>query len=567
LEKTSSVVQPPVTPRRTYLLVLLAITWVALNATKPLQVDDTAYFHYARQLAAHPLDPYGFAIYWYDVPQSANEVLAPPVFPATWAIALRLGPDQPWAWKLLLAPWAVLLVLSLEALLRRFASGMEMPLLLLVVASPALLPALNLMLDIPALALGLAAVALFLRSCDRDSLGLAIGAGLVAGLAMQTKYTAFLVPAVQLLAAGLWRRWRLGVAAAAAAGQVFLTWEFLMAILYGESHFLLASRSTSATLLEKARLAPALAGHAGGLLPGVLLFALLALGARRRGLRLVAAGAVLAFGLVALRGWLPGYDPKAIPILECAVFGLLGLTLFAVLPALFVHLLRSDATSIDRRDTLFLLAWLGLEVLGYFALTPFPAARRILGITVVLILLVGRLAARRCSRVSDLPSAVAIVAGSTMLGILFAVVDHLEARAQQAAVARASAWITEHCGGRVWYVGHWGYQFHAERAGMEPLIAAVPHASSPIPLPAASAPRPGDWIVVPDSARVHVPAIDLDHAPLDPVVVVHSTDPVPLRTLWPFYSGYFPLEAHSGPRLEVTVYRVRAGFVPRLGSE
>ena len=32
----------------------------------------------------------------------------------------------------------------------------------------------------------------------------------------------------------------------------------------------------------------------------------------------------------------------------------------------------------DARATSFLLLWLGLEVAGYFALTPFPAVRRVL---------------------------------------------------------------------------------------------------------------------------------------------------------------------------------------------
>ena len=37
--------------------------------------------------------------------------------------------------------------------------------------------------------------------------------------------------------------------------------------------------------------------------------------------------------------------------------------------------------------TLFLLSWLLLEVVGYVALTPFPAVRRIMGVVVVTTLL------------------------------------------------------------------------------------------------------------------------------------------------------------------------------------
>ena len=44
--------------------------------------------------------------------------------------------------------------------------------------------------------------------------------GLVAGLAMQTKYTALVTPAVMLVYAGLYRRLRLGLAASAAKEKV-----------------------------------------------------------------------------------------------------------------------------------------------------------------------------------------------------------------------------------------------------------------------------------------------------------------------------------------------------------
>ena len=102
-------------------------------------------------------------------------------------------------------------------MLRRFAPGVELPLTVMTVLSPAILPSINLMLDVPALALSLASVYLFLGACDRDSFGRAALAGFVAGLAMQTKYTGAVAPAVMLLAAATTGRWRLWPAAAVAA--------------------------------------------------------------------------------------------------------------------------------------------------------------------------------------------------------------------------------------------------------------------------------------------------------------------------------------------------------------
>ncbi|HJT78070.1 MAG TPA: glycosyltransferase family 39 protein, partial [Gemmataceae bacterium] len=190
-------------------LFLLACLVTLLNAAKPLLIDDAAYYYYARQAADHPLDPYGFAAFWWQRPYVANDVLAPPGLPYWWAAAVRLFGERPVLWKLWLLPFVLLLAGALYALFRRFCRGLELPLTWLTVLSPALLPGVNLMLDIPALALSLASVVLFFRAADRDALALAALAGLVAGLAMETKYTGFLAPVVMLLYAALYGKWRL----------------------------------------------------------------------------------------------------------------------------------------------------------------------------------------------------------------------------------------------------------------------------------------------------------------------------------------------------------------------
>jgi 4-amino-4-deoxy-L-arabinose transferase-like glycosyltransferase len=206
--------------RRCWLaLAVLACAVVLLNACKALTVDDSVYYLYARHIARQPLDPYGFEL----VPgQQANWVLAPPGFLYWWAGSLRLFGERPFLWKLSLLPFVLLLTVSLAVLARRCARGLEGALVCFVVGSPVILPCLNLMLDVPALALSLAALVLFLKACDRDGALLAILAGLLAGLAVQTKYTGATAPAVMLAYALLHGRARLGLLAAvpARAGSV-----------------------------------------------------------------------------------------------------------------------------------------------------------------------------------------------------------------------------------------------------------------------------------------------------------------------------------------------------------
>jgi hypothetical protein len=274
----------------------LAVAYTTLNALKPLQVDDAAYYYFAAHTAHNPADPYGFNVFWYERPEPANSVLAPPVLPYWWAAGIRLFGEWPFCWKLWLLPFSLLFAFSLYALFRRFARGLELPLIVFTLFSPTFLPSLNLMLDVPALALGLAALNVFFKACETNSLCRALVAGLLSGLAMQTKYTGVLAPAVMLLHALIFtlasfgspfpkRFARLGLAVVAAsfAFLLFIAWEACIAWRYGESHFLGQWRRHESNPLEQLTewLLP-LVVLLGGVNAGGILLALAALGRRPR---------------------------------------------------------------------------------------------------------------------------------------------------------------------------------------------------------------------------------------------------------------------------------------------
>ena len=150
-------------------ILAAAVALTGLNAVKPAVVDDTAYLFFARHLAEKPLDPYGWQLFWYEAPQSAMQILLPPVLPYWLAVGIRLFGEHLFLLKLWLFPFAWLLCGAVAALLARFGSGAERPLFLVFVCSPAVLPLFNFMLDIPALSLGAAAVAMFVGGTDRKS--------------------------------------------------------------------------------------------------------------------------------------------------------------------------------------------------------------------------------------------------------------------------------------------------------------------------------------------------------------------------------------------------------------
>lgn len=565
-------------------LLALALLYTLLNAWKPLTIDDAAYHYFAQQIASDPFDPYGCSILWYHQPQPANEILAPPVFLYWWAAGISLFGDNPFLWKCWLFPIAGLFVWSVYQLLDRFARGMALPLTFFVVLSPTYLLSLNLMLDIPALALGLGALHLFFSGLEQQSWKRIVAAGAIAGLAMQTKYTGFLIPPAFFLYAlthGGWRQWLL---ATLIAVGLFAGWEAIMAAKYGESHFLYHLGNNSTNLLAKLGLTPVLFSLVGSVSAGIFLLGAIALRPPRWLLLVLLLALIgLYFSLAALHvridvttspaEWLVA---DSTPIEEHltlgpALFSILGGMVFVLAILAIGALCRFHrwpdnlrAKRLHRHaDEWFLLLWLLLEIGGFYLLTPFPAIRRVLGLVFVLTLIFGQLAARNLRDQKGLLYGV-VVLGS-FLGLFYQAVDIYGAIGQQRAVQEAKSWIEaqDQPPAAIWYVGHWGFQFYAERAGMKPVVVSYNYRrSTQVKLPEPSQIQKGDWVVKPDY-RIDQQGVDFSKDLLTPVHEIIIRDPMPYRTVANFYGGYSGLQHQKGPRLTVKIYRAIRSFTPQ----
>ena len=558
-------------PRRSLLplALVLAVILTGVNAVKPLHVDDTTYYLDAAQIAAHPFDPYGYVLLYFSDPLPALHVLAPPVAPYWWAAALRLFGDRPLLWKLWLFPFALLFVASLGSILRRFAPDAAALLLVLLVMSPVFLPGLNLMIDIPALALSLTALALFFRACDGDSTTLVVFAGVTAGLAMQTKYTAFLAPALLLAYALLQRKIRLGLSAAVVATLVFAAWETALVVRYGESHFLYHAGQGGNSYDTKLYLLGTLFPILGGVASWLILLALTVLRASRRRLLLAALLLAVPYLLVCF-DWadLSPFDSQ--PTLSDALFGVVGLVVFLSVAVVAWRVLRPAPSEpilspfMPRgRIAWFLVFWFALELVGYFVLSPFPAVRRILGLTIAATLLIGHLANSSSLEPWRWNVLRGMAVATALLGLGFSGVDYLEARAEQQAAETAALRIRQqHPDADIWYTGYWGFQFYAEKAGMKQAVPRhPPDDRGLIDLPPSHF-RKGDWLVVPHSAipQQYLDFADEDRELMDEIAIA---DPVPLSTLIWYYAGAPPLRHLRGPRVVVHLFRFKRDLTPR----
>jgi hypothetical protein len=588
--------------------ILIAAAVTLLNAIKPPVIDDPTYIVYAREFAAHPSHPYDFTY----AGRPANETLVPPVLPAWLATGVAIFGDDPVALKLWLFPIILIFTLGLHALLLRFAPGADGPLLLLTAFSPAVLPSVNLMLDVPALGLGLAAVALSLRAAERGSLCLALTAGLLAGLAMETKYTAFVLPGVFLAHGWLNRDLRRAVVAATAAVAVFVGCEGLIALAHGQSHFLLAMRGHDRTYGPKPVLGllQAAVTTLGGVGPFLVLIGLAALGVPRRTVLLLVA--LLVAGYVAL-AFVPEADAVLLRdpgsgrpwlILNHVVFVPPGLALGAVLLVIGWKAARQAASGSERRDDLFLVMWLVLEVGGYVVLSPFPAVRRVLGILAAATLLVGRMCRNPSPAPSPLrgggdsaqpplivqppappfpfreggpgglgsaPHAVEraqpnpppplpeagrgerhraparrlitqLAVAGACLGLLYQAIDIRDAWAEQEALRRAAEHVRRHDPEAVIrYAGRWGFAHHAESAGLT------------LSREAGRDVGPGEWLIF--DARYDDPLDPEALARLVPVGRFAAGGGPPVSTQRTYYGGRTPLTHFAGPHMDVVIYR------------
>jgi hypothetical protein len=557
---------------------LVALGMTLLNAIKPAVVDDPAYLLFARQIAQHPLDPYGFELFWYVKPEPAMQILAPPVHLYWLAAGLALFGEHLFLLKLWLFPWAWLFCFASWALLKRLAPDLER-FGLLFLATLAL-PMFDFMLDLPALALGLASLNALWLALDRNKIALALVAGLLGALAIQTKYTMLVLPAVLLWCGIIQKRILAPLAAVMVIAVLFGSWELLLVQKYGQSHFWLhaggelsgSGEEAPQSVFEKLgefiekryRLAKPLFCQFGGLVMGLIP----ALAWWLRGPKwlwlglclLVAVGYALVLLLPYPESILIASDWVVWPKLDwpTAFFASTGLlTLGLLAGGSFALLLEgwqkpSGLFSI-RSGFWFLLGWLAIEVAGSLVLSPFPAGRRMLSVALVVVLL-------SCwvfARLQQLRPEVALRPWLGLICLLpgfgLVALDLWDAQAERSLALQAGKAVQAQPGQTVWYRGHWGFQWYCEVQGMKPVLVTE------------SVLKPGDWLVfpvTPDYQGFYRPyhggwEFEIDANKVEWKGEWVWDDGIPSQTIPNLYGGWVPIRGRLHPRLRVQLYQVQ----------
>jgi hypothetical protein len=539
-------------------LLALALALTIAAGLKPILWDDEVYFQFAQFIAGHPFDPYGAPIWVNGRTGDGLHVLAPPFLLYWWAGAIALVGADPSATAVALFPFAAIYVWSFHSLARRFAPALAMPLTVMASLSPWPLVTISCMLDFPAMALELAALALFVSGTETRSRSLVLAAGVSAGLAMETKYNAVGVVGAMLLWGILARRIVDAVLAAAAALLLFGAAEWLIAAKYGHSHFvinLFATEASKSLTSEISRLRILLYGiieNSGPLGIGTLLLLPAVLGDRRAWIAANAVFAVTAFAISAL-GFdrvlghvIPGATPDRMPMVLTAS-GLLGIALLIQGARLIVGLRR---VLLGDRYACFLLAWLALEVVIYFAISPFPAARRLGEITDAALLLVGRTAALRRPELGHGYAVPAAAVVSAACGLVMLTISLVDGRGVEATARAAAAFARDaRQGGAAWHMTSLGLAHYLDAAG-------IPRVERDV-----TTLRRGDALIIDftDAGRVAA----LENAGFEPIATIRAGINLGVSVSTTFYRNANPWFAADDTRAAVMVFRATKPAVVR----
>ncbi len=527
---------PPGTrePGRERLGVLLACLaasgLVVLFSDKPFHIDDPHFLKAAEHVARDPLHPLEFDVNLDDRTRPAREVFAsPPGFFYFLALLLRLGIVGERGLHLCLAPFAALLVWGTARLARSLGQAPFLPSLLVACSPAAIVCATSVMPDTFAGALATLGAALWLEGTGGARGIRILGGGLLMSLASFSRYGAIAAPAALcvfalhrgirsplawvalLLSPAVSALWTLRAGGGEAVSSLaalepdplhaarVLAMAAHLSLAAAPTLCALGSRKAFLVLLPGLAIAEALAillpevyREPAFLVPSVLLPAA------------VGVGFVLRASLLPLR---PGAHDRATSALLAAwILGNL------MLPVVYVH-----------ASAKYLVPALGPLALAALRLEP-PGSRRLRPL---------------------------LIAGvSLLLGLCTAVADAHLARAHRALAERTVRPLVR-SGRRVWFAGHWGFQWYAEKAGARCYEADEPFLRTDLLVVADVAHKQGE----PDPRPFRFVAVGKDAV----------EDPFPLRTMaFPanagFYShayGLLPFGISTRPLEQVLVLEAR----------
>lgn len=456
-------------------LTLVVATLLCLGpfVSKPVHLDDPLFLWAARQIQAHPLDPFGFQVNW--------SLAVEPMFLATQnpplaayylaLVAAVFGWNEAVLHTAFLLP-ALAAVLGTHQLAKRLCAHPVFAALTVLATPVFLVSSTTLMCDTMMLAFWVWAVVLWDRGLAEDRPGFLAWAAVLAGLAEVTKYFGVcLVPLLALYA--LLRRRQVGGWAIALLipVAVLMAYQWATLRLYGRALFFSAGQY-ALTLGDESKM-PVMAGLVGGLefTGGCLAWPLFATPLLwRRSLWIMAASLA---GLAAVFfHFAMGYDlVRPFEVVSAPWMGF-QVALWTVGGFTLLGLAVSDVRRQGTPAAWLLFCWVAGTLIFAGFLNWTLNGRSLLPLApAAAILLARRLEALARSRHRDpLRWMQWTLVPTLLLGLMVARADHVWAKANRTA---AELILTRYAQlpGTLWFAGHWGFQHYMQQGRARPCDA------------------------------------------------------------------------------------------------
>jgi 4-amino-4-deoxy-L-arabinose transferase-like glycosyltransferase len=452
-------------------LALITIIVLLPFLAKPFNIDDPLFIWAAHQIQAHPADPYGFTVEWNGWLQPMCGVTENPPLTSYYiaAVAGILG------WSEIALRFAFLLPATLAILgtfrLARYFCGSPLLATLVTLFTPVfLISSTTLMCDVPMLAFWMWAAIFWVEGTDHNQLHKLFFACCLITLAETTKYYGIcLVPLFAAYSIGAKRPLQRWAPFLLIPLSVFCAYQFVMEKSYGL--YVLYSAANYRYLRENIHFSydacslMALAFTGGCLAAGIFFAPMLW---RRRTALLFLLAAALPAGAVFLdSGWLGSFVKNTGAHFPPRLQVQLAFWAAAGMAVLFLTV----ADFVENRDnkSFFLASW----VIGTFVFAAFLNwtinGRSILPMAPPLGILIVRRLERNFTG-APFPigrSAIALsLAAASALYITEA--DYLTAVAVRQNVTSMSRTMGPAIK-RVWFEGHWGFQFYLSQLGARPV--------------------------------------------------------------------------------------------------
>ena len=427
---------------------------------KAVHIDDSLFVWTAEQILNHPGDFYGFDVNWYGTTDPMASVNCnPPTTSYLLAGVMAIFGEQ----EILLHAVMLLVAFAAAAGIFQLAKlWCDRPLLATFIAMSTpvfLVSATTLMCDVPMLAVWIWAVVFWERALKNGNAFYFLTAGLLAGLAVLTKYSALtLLPILGVLRKrnlGGWLLWLL------LPLVMIELYPFGTARLYGQGLLSAAADYAGKTRFGVTggwanKIIIGLA-YAGGCLLPVLFFA------RRFWTKrelLTGGGLIVAATTAAL--WTTGIGSQ---------FGWGFRLQMAVMLAAGIHLALLAATELWRRRdviSLLLALWLGSGFVFAAVMNWTVSARSFLPLVPAAAILVVRGLTRKISDAEKPKTFFWPLILSTTISLLVAAADFSLANSGRAAAQQLAAEYPSSAN-KLWFQGHCGFQFYLEKSGAQPV--------------------------------------------------------------------------------------------------